>query len=201
MKRIPTAIAAVAIMAISHNEAGAQARTPARARTISGVNVGYSDLGFVLGLGGTGGADIAIGGRFEKVFKPLPDLGNGMLGVQVGMDWWSWSDSYNYPGGSGRASATIIPIGVTANYHFNVEDKRFDPLFGLGLGYEIANADACVVYLGTQYCNTSVTYDSGIYLIAKAGLRYFLSPGAALYAELGTGAADLSIGATIRMGR
>ena len=203
LNRIPTAIAAVAIVAISSVKVDAQGRTQPRrqasATTISGVRLGYSDLAGVLGLGGYGGADLAIGGRFERVFKPLPDLGNGLLGIQVGADWWHWSDSYNYPGGSGSASATVIPIGVTANYHFNVEDKRFDPFLGAGLGYEVAHADACAVYLGTQYCGNSGTYDSGIFVIAKFGIRYFLNPSNALYAELGTGAATLHIGATLRM--
>ena len=199
MKRISTAIAAVAIVAISSIEAGAQARSQARPPVISGVRLGYSDLAGVLGLGGIGGADIALGGRFERVFKVLPDMADGMLGFQVGVDWYSWSDSYSYPGGSGRASATVVPIGVTANYHFKVEDRRFDPFFGAGLGYEIANADACVTYLGTQYCGDSGAYDSGIYVIAKAGVRYFLNPSNALYAEVGTGAATLHLGATLRM--
>jgi hypothetical protein len=202
MKSIPAAIAAVAIMAISHAEAGAQARTQARApRTVSGVSLGYSDIGGVLGLGGTGGADIAIGARFERIFKSLPDLGDGLLGIQVGVDWWSWSARYSYPGGAGSASTTVIPIGVTANYHFKVLDKRFDPFLGAGLGYEIANSDACVVYLGTEYCGGGGTYSSGIYVIAKGGLRYFMSPATALYVELGAGAATLNVGATFRMGR
>ncbi len=88
MKSIPTAIAAVAIMAISHAEAGAQARTQTRApQTVSGVGLGYSDIGGVIGLGGIGGADIALGARFEKIFKPLPDIGDGLLGIQFGVDW------------------------------------------------------------------------------------------------------------------
>ncbi len=80
-----------------------------------------------------------------------------------------------------------------------MQDKKFDPFFGAGLGYEIANSDACVVYLGTEYCGGGGTYNSGIYLIAKAGLRYFLSSATAFYAELGAGAATLNVGATFRM--
>jgi hypothetical protein len=197
MKSIPTAIAAVAIVAISHG-AGAQART--QTRTVSGVSLGYQDIGGVIGIGGLGEADLAFGGRFERVFKSLPDLGDGLLGLQVGVDWYHWSAGYSYPGGSGSASATVIPIGVTANYHFKMQDKKFDPFFGAGLGYEIANADACVTYLGTEYCGGSGSYDSGIYFIARGGLRYFVNQSTALYAEIGAGAATLSLGATWRMG-
>lgn len=198
-KRIPTVIAAAALVVLSSVDATAQARGQARP-AISGVRLGYSDLAGVLGLGGIGGADIALGARFERIFKPLPDMGDGLLGFQVGMDWYSWSSSYNYPGGLGRASASVIPIGVTANYHFKVEDRRFDPFFGAGLGYEIAHADACVTYQGIPYCSEGGTYDSGIYVIAKAGVRYFFNPSSAFYAEFGTGAANLHLGATLRMG-
>jgi amidase len=41
-----------------------------------GIGVGYTDIGAVLGLGGIGGAGFALGGRFERVFKSLPDLGD-----------------------------------------------------------------------------------------------------------------------------
>jgi hypothetical protein len=206
MMSIRTASAAVVIMAISHVDAGAQSRTQARGQarapqTVSGVSLGYSDIGVVLGLGGIGEADIALGGRFERVFKALPDMGNGLLGLQVGVDWYHWSAGYSYPGGAGNASATVIPIGVTANYHFKVVDKKFDPFVGAGLGYEIANASACVVYLGTQYCGGSGSYDSGIYMIVKGGLRYFMSNATALYAELGLQGATLNVGFTWRMGK
>ena len=205
MKSIPAAIAAIAIVAISHTEAGAQARTqartPARPQAVSGVSLGYSDLGAVIGLGGIGDADIALGGRFERVFKALPDMGGGLLGIQVGVDWYHWSTGYSYPGGSGSASATVIPIGVTANYHFKMTEKKFDPFIGAGLGYEVANSDACVVYLGTRYCGGSGSYDSGIYMIVKGGLRYFMNQSTALYAELGLQGATLNVGATWRMGR
>lgn len=156
-----------------------------------GIALGYTDLGGVVGLGGIGDASIALGGRFERVFKALPDLGDGLLGIQVGADWWSWD--YSYFGGN-NTSVSYIPIGVTANYHFKMENKKVDPFFGAGLGYQIVNASC--VYQGVDYCGS---YSSEIYFITKAGIRYFMNPSTALYADVGVGAATLNIGATWKL--
>src|SRR6185437_8037407 len=53
-------------------------------------NVGYTDVGPTFGLGGlNAGANAAFGGRFEHGLKALPDMGNGMLGIQVAADYYS----------------------------------------------------------------------------------------------------------------
>ena len=52
---------------------------------------GYTDIGGVIGLGGVGSASASFGGRMEHAIKPLPDLGNGMLGIQAAFDYYSWS--------------------------------------------------------------------------------------------------------------
>jgi hypothetical protein len=155
------------------------------------VGVGYTDVGGVIGLGGIGDAGIALGGRFEKVIRPLPDMGDGLLGIQVSADWWSWD--YNYLGPN-SASVSYIPIGVTANYHFKVENQKIDPFVGAGLGYQIVNA-SCVIN-GVDYCGS---YSSEIYFIAKAGIRYFTSESLAFYADVGAGAATLNLGLMFRM--
>lgn len=157
-----------------------------------GVGIGYTDLGAVIGLGGqTGASGVAFGGRFEKVIKPLPDLGDGTLGIQLGVDWWSWD--WGYIGGT--SSVTVIPIGVTANYHFKMENKKIDPFLGAGLGYEIWNASC--VYQGVDYCAN--TYSSGIYFITKAGIRYFVNDGMAVYGDVGVGASSFNVGLTWKM--
>ena len=181
VKPLATAIAACAIMAVPSLEASAQ----------DGVGMGYTDIGAVVGLGNTGGAGIALGGRFERIIKALPDMNNGLLGLQVALDWWSWNANF---GPNSRSSVSYIPIGVTANYHFKMENKKIDPFVGAGLGYQIVNA-SCVVD-GVDYCGS---YSSAIYFIAKGGVRYFLNQSTALYADVGAGAATLSIGAVIRM--
>ena len=157
----------------------------------SGVAVGYTDVGPVIGLGGIGGASIALGGRFEKVIKPLPDMGDGLLGIQVSADWWTW-DHNNFGGNSSGVS--YFAIGVTANYHFRTENRKLDPFVGAGLGYQIVSA-SCVIN-GIDYCGS---YSSEIYFIAKAGLRYFTSESLALYGDVGAGAATLNLGVMFRM--
>src|SRR5688572_31708510 len=147
-----------------------------------GIALGYTDIGAVLGIGGVGEASFALGGRFEKVIKPLPDLGDGLLGIQVGADWWSWDFGSGY-------SVSYIPIGVTANYHFKMENKKIDPFLGAGLGYQIVNATC--VYQGVDYCGGA--YSSEIYFITKGGIRYFMNSSTVLYADVGVGAATLNV--------
>lgn len=142
---------------------------------VSGVSLGYTDVGAVLGLGGVGGAGIAFGGRFEKVFKALPDLGDGLLGLQVGADFASLS-------GFG-SSASWLAFGATANYHFKMEAKKFDPFLGAGLGY------------ATFRCGSFACGSTGIFFITKAGIRYFMNSNMALYADVGVGGSTLNVGA------
>lgn len=149
-----------------------------------GFGMGYTDLGPTLGLGGLGSAGLSIGGRFEKAIKRLPSLGDGTLGLQVSADYYHYSDNfatvdYNFK---------FIPIGATANYHVKVNDKKFDPFFGAGLGYSIVS---------TSYAGP---FSSGIYFIGRAGLRYFMSNGLALYGDVGAGAATLNAGLMFKMG-
>ena len=161
------------------------------AKFTGGVGLGYTDIGPVVGLGGIGGASFSFGGRFERIFKALPDMGDGVLGIQVAVDWWNWS--YNYFGGE-HASVSYIPIGVTANYHFKMENKKIDPFLGAGLGYEIVNASC--VYLGVDYCGS---YSSAVYFVVKGGIRYWMSESLALYGDVGAGAATLNAGVMFKM--
>jgi hypothetical protein len=150
-----------------------------------GFGVGYTDIGPVIGLGGIGDAGLSIGGRFEHGFKPLPDLGDGVLGIQAGFDWYSYDLGV-------FGSISYIPIGVTANYHFKMDNAKFDPFLGLGLGYYIVSTPSC----GTFGCGS---YNSGIYFIGRAGARYFMNPNIALYADAGTGAGALHLGAMFKL--
>ncbi|MGQ0766857.1 MAG: outer membrane beta-barrel protein [Gemmatimonadota bacterium] len=153
-----------------------------------GVAVGYSDVGGVIGLGGIGGAGIAVGGRFSKVFKALPDMGGGNLGFTLSADWWSFDDNL----GATDFGFTYIPLGGTVDYHFNLTNKKIDPFLGLGLGYVIINSD----YDGPGDVDASALYFAG-----RAGVRYLWTERVALYADAGVGAAAISVGATLRLGR
>ena len=153
--------------------------------------VGYTDVGPTIGLGGLGSASAAFGGRFERAIKPLPDMGNGILGIQAGVDYYSWSsgtvNGYSW-------SYKYIPVGVTANYHFALEDKRFDPFVGLGLGYNVVSCNwSGPTVLGD--CG----YSSSIYFIGRAGARYFFNPKMAAYGDVGAGAATLNVGLMFKL--
>ena len=81
-----------------------------------GFSAGYTDIGPVVGLGNLGSASAAFGGRLEHAIKPLPDMGGGILGLEAAFDYYSWSNSL--------FSYKYIPIGVTANYHFKLDEPN-----------------------------------------------------------------------------
>lgn len=178
-------VAAVCV-AVTAQSAVAQAK-PAASAPVFGM--GYTDIGGVIGIGGIGSASASFGGRFEHAIKALPDLGNGMLGIQAAFDYYSWSGGL----GTGSYSWKYIPIGVTANYHFNIADQpKFDPFVGLGLGYQIITCDA--PGLPSGYCS-----NSAIYFIGRAGARYFFSPKMAAYGDVGAGGATLNVGLMFKL--
>jgi len=180
-----SAMSLIACLAFGAQVAAAQAQ-PAS----TGFGLGYTDIGPALGLGGIGSASASFGGRFEHAIKALPDMGNGMLGIEAGFDYYSWGS--NFVGYSW--SYRYIPIGVTANYHFKVSEPKIDPFIGAGLGYNLVSCSFSGS--GTQ---TDCGYSSGIYAIARLGGRYFFSPKMAAYADVGAGAATLNLGLMFKL--
>ena len=147
--------------------------------------VGYTDIGPTIGLGGIGDAGVSFGGRFERALQTLPSLGNGVLGLQASFDYYSYDNSF----AGTDYGFTYTPIGVTGNYHFQLDDKRIDPFVGLGLGY---------LRVSTKWDGD--VSSSGVYFIGRAGVRYFMKPNMALYADAGAGAATVSVGMTFGFG-
>jgi hypothetical protein len=158
---------------------------------------GYMDVGPTIGLGGIGSASLAIGGRFEKALRPFPELGNGVIGVGVAIDYYSWGSSGSFGGTTWESNYRYIPIGVTANYHFPLENSKFDPFVGAGLGYSIASY-SCDYNGGVDY-DCGGTSSSALYFIGHAGVRYFVSDKVAIYGDLGAGAAAINIGAMMKL--
>lgn len=144
------------------------------------VRQGYSDIGFVVGLGNIEGANLAVGGRYENVFKNLPDLGNGMLGFMVSADVYSF------------AKVRYIPVGATMNYHFRIDpSNKVDLFLGAGLGFRSVSC--------SNFVNNDCGSNSALYVIGRAGGRYFLKPNLALYGDLGAGASTLNLGLTFKL--
>ncbi len=165
----------------------AMAAVPAAAQMKGAANfsMGYTDIGPVVGIGGIGSASASFGGRFEHAIKPLPDLGNGTLGIQAAFDYYSWGQDF-----TGYSwSYKYIPIGVTANYHFKLDEPKIDPFIGAGLGYNIVSCSGTGAF-GSVSCG----YSSGIYFIGRVGARYFFAPKMSVYADAGAGGAALNVG-------
>jgi opacity protein-like surface antigen len=159
---------------------------------------GYTDVGPTIGLGGIGSASLAIGGRFERAVKPIAELGNGVIGVGIALDYYSWSSNGSFGGTTWESSYRYIPIGVTGNYHFVLGDNsKFDPFVGAGLGYSIVSYSCN--YNGDVDYDCGGTSSSALYFIGHAGVRYFVSDKVALYGDIGAGAAALNIGAMMKL--
>lgn len=179
-----------------HSQAKAAAK-PATSSSGEGFGLGYTDLGPVIGFGGLSyGGSVAIGGRFEHAIKAVPDMGNGMLGIQVGLSYYSSSQS----GGGCSWNVSAMPIGGTVNYHFHMEEKKWDPFVGLGLGYVNYSAGSGCIFGGVNYGGSS-SYNSGLFFTGRVGVRYFVSPKVALYGDLGAGSfGALNLGAMFKVG-
>jgi hypothetical protein len=181
VKGLQTALATCALLALSVPEARAQGGAPSA--TAGGIGMGYSDVAAVVGLGGLGEASIALGGRFEKVIKALPDMNDGILGIRAGVDWYSFSVA--------GYSWSYIPLSASANYHFKMENKKLDPFVGAGLGFYFVSEPSGFAGPG---------YDSGVYFIGVVGMRYFLNDNMAFYADAGAGAGSLHVGLSWKLG-
>lgn len=145
-------------------------------------------VGPTIGLGGIGSASLSIGGRVEKglglkLGKDIP----GALGVLVSLDYYSWSAS----GAGWEQTVRYVPIGVTANYHFPLANKKLDPFVGAGLGY-YGISNSCNFPGGTYDCGGS--YGSSLYFIGRAGGQYYVTSSMGVYADIGAGAALINAG-------
>ena len=178
LKKLVGTMAVVMLVAAPVQQAAAQ------------VSKGYTDIGVTVGLGNVGNASLAFGGRFERIFKELPDLGNGLLGIGISADYYGYSDSFGPYGYDWK----YIPIGTTANYHFKLENTKIDAFIGAGLGYQYITCSYTGVGYSNNYCS-----NSAIYFIGRVGGRYFFTEKTALYADAGAGAATLNIGLTFKL--
>ena len=151
---------------------------------------GYTDVGPTIGIGGIGAAGLAFGARLERALMRLPELGNGVLGVQASFDYWRFTDL------QGVMHVNTSAIGVGVNYHFAIAGKpKLDPFLGVGLG----NMHVSAKY-DDGYASYAGSYPRGTYFIGRAGVRYFYSDHVALYGEVGAGASTINAGVTFGLG-
>jgi hypothetical protein len=168
----------------------------ASAQNITGFTDGYNDVGPIVGFGNLGLGSVSYGGRFEHGFKELPNLGNGILGIQVGVDYYHFSTGFLTFSGY---DYSVIPITVTVNYHFHLDNKQIDPFVGAGIGYEhfSVSGPSCV-FLGVDYCANA--YSNTTYGLVRGGIRYFWQPKIALYADVASKGAAIDVGLMFKVG-
>jgi hypothetical protein len=191
MRTVSAMLMALSCVAVAGQAAFGQAKSAP-----GSVALGYTDVGPTIGVGGLNGASASFGGRFEHVFKQLPDMGNGLLGIQASVQYYSWSYTASSGGFSASSSVKYIPIGGTVNYHFRLDEPKLDPFLGLGLGYNVVSCSySSSVGSGSSSCG----YSSGVYFIGRAGARYFFSPSMAAYGDVGAGGATLNLGVMFKL--
>ena len=177
VNRLSGTILVLALVAVLAGDASAQ----------NPVTPGYLDVGAVAGIGETGDAGFSGGLRTEYGWRTLPSLGGGTLAIQAGGDfyWWSFGLGYKW---------FVLPLGVSANYHFKSSPGRFDPFVGVGFGYTIANCS-----WGPGIWGRCEGAESEFFPIAKVGTRIFLSDVMAFYVDAGLGSATVNAGLTFRV--
>jgi hypothetical protein len=129
----------------------------------------------------------SFGANFETALNKPGELGDGILGLSVRADYFS----YNF-GSAGLYdwSYTWITAGAYCNYHFKVGEGKFDPFLGLGLGYQNVSVD----YGDQGQGAYASSWGSGVFFSANAGARYFFSKSLALRALLGLGVTYIVVG-------
>ena len=144
-------------------------------------------LGPEIGLGLGYGGGIVIGGMIESPITNPGTVGPGRLAIAVRIDYWSWSDGYY--------SLTYIPLGAYCDYHFILNDPKWDLFVGLGLGYAIINQS----FNGPQGFPLNYPSSSGVFITAQVGARYFFSPNIDVRAEYGLSYLPLGVGVDFRL--
>ena len=109
----------------------------------------------------------------------------GTVGAGGIFRYWSYKESFF----GGSWSYTNILIGGQFNYHFKLDNKKFDPCVGAVLAYDAGSVDL--------KSSSSIFYaepsHGGLWLGFHGGTRYWITPTIALMGRVGFG--TLSYGA------
>lgn len=133
------------------------------------------------------GSTFQIGGGYEYGIE-VENFGK--IGVGGIVRYWSYSENF----GLGEWEYTDFLIGAQGNYHFVLNDKRFDPWAGLVLAYNAGSVD----FTGPAGVFYPEPSHGGLWLGLHGGLRYWLQPNLALssrigFGNLGYGALDVGV--------
>lgn len=125
------------------------------------------------------------------------ELGTGIIGLGGFVGFSSAKANYAYPGYEWNYSWTNIVVGARGNYHFPIDNEKFDAYAGVSLGlwmqtYEYTNSDP--FWGGTL--DSKDTY-TNLYYSGCLGGKYMFSESFGAFAELGWDVALLKVGVTL----
>lgn len=127
------------------------------------------------------GSAITLGVNYEYQLSQV-EIGTISLGGLF--RYTSWRN--NFPEND-YFDYTFITFGFQSNYNFNqIGEGKFVPFVGLVLGYNSINAS----YVSTHGIIYNASYNSGFWVWAQGGLRYFFSPRVAGVVRIGLGNFD-----------
>lgn len=143
-------------------------------------------LGPALGLSFLGSAP-QFGVNYER---GIATESLGTIGIGGLFRYWSYSEDWLY---SGKWKYSNTLIGAQGNYHFDLDNRQFDPWVGLVLAYNVGKVSWDGP--GGGYVSPSA---GGMWLAAHGGARYFISPTMAIstrigFGSLGYGALDIGL--------
>ena len=123
------------------------------------------------------GSSVILGGNYEYGLA-LKDIGT--IGIGGIIRYYTYS--------AGNWKYTDILIGAQGNYHFKMDNKKFDPWVGL----LVALDNGSVSYDGPSGYNFSDPSYGGFWVGLHGGMRYWLSPTMALTGRIGFGSYSYS---------
>lgn len=170
--------------------------TPHQTQAQFGVGDKVASLG--VGIGGNYGTytsqSPALGLGYEQ---GVMNLGPGVLGLGGYLGYktvaykWHYANNYQYDW-----RYTYLIIGFRGSWHYNEwhGNDRLDTYGGLMLSYNIVNWKDHTVYPSGTVAVNSGSASSGLGFTGYIGTRYYFSDNFGAQAELGYGAAILSLG-------
>lgn len=132
------------------------------------------------------GSAIQYGINYENTFMINSEH---KVGFGVVTKYWKYSENID----NIETSYVIFLVGVQANYHFNLENKKVNPWVGVALAYNLGSTKA-TWNIDPHPDEVLESPDQvGIWKSVHAGLRYWLTENIAASTRIGLG--NMSYGA------
>lgn len=129
------------------------------------------------------GSTAQLGLNYEYAFE-IKDFGT--VGAGGLLRYWGYKESFY----GGSWSYTNILIGGQFNYHFKIDNRKFDPWVGAVLAFDAGSVSTTYSISNNYRADPS---HGGLWLGFHGGTRYWITPTIALMGRVGFG--TLSYGA------